>query len=84
MENVNVEGIGKLHTPVLSVDGEMLTRDVMWTTAGFTTALVSSLEGLGLLNLKGKKIVKFLLLTFLFSPTVDFLEYHHTFFLIVV
>lgn len=29
MENVNVEGIGKLHTPVLSVDGEMLTRDVM-------------------------------------------------------
>lgn len=29
VENVNVEEIGKLHIPVLSVDGELLTRGVM-------------------------------------------------------
>lgn len=28
MEKVSVEEIGKLHIPVLSVDGEMLTRHV--------------------------------------------------------
>lgn len=55
MENVDVEEIRKLHTPVLSVDVEVLTRDVTQTTAGCTIALVLSVEGLGLLNLKGKK-----------------------------
>lgn len=34
---------------------------------------------LGLLNLKGKKMLEFLLLIFLFPPTVDLVEYCHTF-----
>lgn len=69
---------------MLSVDDEMLTRNVTRTTAGFTAALVLSLEGLELLNLKGKNIVQFLQLTFLFPATVDLVEYHRTFFLDVV
>lgn len=81
MENVTVEERWKLHPPVLSVDDEMWTKDVMWTSVGFTTALLLSLERLGLVNLQGKWSVQFLLVTSVFPPTLDQVQYHRIFLL---